>query len=43
MVLLDLQDMAIPEAQSGALMASWDSNSNSDGGGESNISLLLCG
>jgi SapB morphogen precursor RamS len=41
MVLLDLQDMEIPEAPSGALTASW-SDSNS-GGGESDISLLLCG
>ncbi|MGH3764868.1 MAG: SapB/AmfS family lanthipeptide [Pseudonocardiaceae bacterium] len=41
MALLDLQEMEIPEAPGGALMASWsDSNSN---GGESNISLLLCG
>jgi Lanthionine-containing peptide SapB precursor RamS len=41
MTLLDLQDMELPEALSGALMASWD-DSNS-GGGESNLSLLLCG
>ncbi|MDT7712634.1 MAG: Lanthionine-containing peptide SapB precursor RamS [Pseudonocardiales bacterium] len=41
MALLDLQDMELPEALGGA-MASWD-DSNSHGGGGSDLSLLLCG
>lgn len=41
MTLLDLQGMETPEVSSGKL--GWDSSDCSDDGGDSGLSLLLCG